>query len=391
MKSRVKAQEPGSDWLVKLEELRADANGENDDYLSKQIITYIGNKRALLDFIGSGVKLVQRRLGKEKLDCVDIFSGSGIVARYLKRFARVLYVNDLEAYSAVTNRCYLANRQDFPQVQFDELYADIKGRLAAGPLDAGFIAELYAPADDERIRPGERVFFTARNARYIDTARRLIESVPEPLQPFFLAPLLAEASVHANTAGVFKGFYKNRENGVGQFGGNNRDAQSRIRGDIDLMYPVLSAFSCESQVFQEDANALCASLPDLDFAYLDPPYNQHPYGSNYFMLNLIAEYKRPSGLSLVSGIPKDWKRSRYNKRRKAASALFELARDLKAKFLLVSFNSEGFITPVELEALLRRVGRVKRLETKYNAFRGSRNLSKRPIHVKEYLYLVEKN
>jgi len=40
--------------------------------------------------------------------------------------------------------------------------------------------------------------------------------------------------------------------------------------------------------------------------------------------------------------------------------------------------------------LLERVGRVQVLETKYNTFRGSRNLKARDIHVKEYLYLVEK-
>ena len=34
---------------------------------------------------------------------------------------------------------------------------------------------------------------------------------------------------------------------------------------------------------------------DLDLAYFDPPYNQHPYGSNYFMLNLLVHYRRPGG------------------------------------------------------------------------------------------------
>ena len=61
-----------------------------------------------------------------------------------------------------------------------------------------------------------------------------------------------------------------------------------------------------------------------------------------------------------------------------------------AKFLLVSFNSEGFISAEEMTDLLNAVGPVKVFETDYNTFRGSRNLKERNIHLKEYLFLVEK-
>ena len=57
---------------------------ENAEFLSEQIITYIGNKRALLEFIGKGLEIVQNRLGKKKLVSADLFAGSGIVSRYLK-------------------------------------------------------------------------------------------------------------------------------------------------------------------------------------------------------------------------------------------------------------------------------------------------------------------
>ena len=69
---------------------------ESEDYLQKQILTYIGNKRSLLKFITKGIQIVQKKLGKAKLDVFDVFSGSGIVARYFKQFADNLFVNDLE-------------------------------------------------------------------------------------------------------------------------------------------------------------------------------------------------------------------------------------------------------------------------------------------------------
>lgn len=363
---------------------------ENPHYLTEQLITYIGNKRALLDFIGTGLDRIRVRLGRRKLSCFDVFSGSGAVSRYLKRHSTLLVANDLELYADVISRCYLANREEIDEAALRRLHAELSARLAAGPLLPGLVSELYAPVDDDDIKPGERAFYTTRNARFIDTARTLISGVPDSLAPFFLAPLLAEASVHANTAGVFKGFYKDSRTGVGRFGGKQGDALSRIRGDIALPYPVFSNFSCETLLLSGDAAAVAETAPEVDVAYLDPPYNQHPYGSNYFMLNLIADYRRPNAVSPVSGIPADWNRSPYNRRREAAGALVSLTERLRAKFLLVSFNSEGFIGPEEMSGILGRLGRVEVLETPYNAFRGSRNLGGRGLHLTEYLYLVEK-
>jgi adenine-specific DNA-methyltransferase len=363
---------------------------ENEAYLTRQLITYIGNKRSLLGFIGGGVRKVQRRLNKDRLALFDVFSGSGVVARYFKQFADLLIVNDLEKYSRVINQCYLSNQDELNMGELKKYYDEIIGELTNKPLRRGLISDLYAPADEHNIRPEERVFYTIRNAAYIDTARQLAGNLPPRVQQYFLAPLLSEASVHVNTSGVFKGFYKNRETGTGQFGGRNRDALARITGGITLPFPVFSNFNSHTVICQGDANRIIADVPEVDLAYLDPPYNQHPYGSNYFMLNLILDNKPPENISTISGIPGNWNRSNYNKENHAHGALTELVTNIKAKYILVSFNSEGFISLGGMKDMLDGIGKVEVLETTYNAFRGSRNLNNRDIHVKEYLYLVEK-
>jgi adenine-specific DNA-methyltransferase len=363
---------------------------ENPDYLTRQLITYIGSKRALLSFIGKGISEVKKKLNKDKLDIFDVFSGSGVTARYFKQFAAKLIVNDIEDYSRVINNCYLANRSELDEHQFIDAYNYLNAELSCGYLRKGFISELYSPRVDDQIMPGERVFYTSRNAAFLDTARQLIGQLDSPYRDFFLAPLLSEASIHTNTAGVFKGFYKNRNTGSGKFGGNNGDALSRILGDIELKYPIFSNYECEVEVLQGDSNIIAPDAAQVDVAYLDPPYNQHPYGSNYFMLNLLVNYKKPVKISSVSGIPIDWNRSSFNKKREAYDSFQELADKIKAKYLLVSFNSEGYISLEEMKDLLGGVGKVEVLETRYNAYRGSRNLKARDIHVKEYLYLVEK-
>ncbi|MDR1748345.1 MAG: DNA adenine methylase [Spirochaetaceae bacterium] len=362
---------------------------ENSAYLSGQLITCIGNKRKLLPFIGNAVELVRARLGKSKLAVCDLFSGSGIVARFFKQYASLLIANDLEEYSQVINTCYLSNASEIDTEQLAMVHENLLEGLKEEQLSPGFISRLYAPASGN-IRKGERVFYTPLNARYLDTARALISGIDRSLQPCFIAPLLSEASVHANTSGVFKGFYKNRDTGIGKFGGRRGDALSRITGRITLPFPVFSRFECEYAVYRDDANILAAGLPELDIAYIDPPYNQHPYGSNYFMLNLIASYREPSAVSRVSGIPPDWNRSDYNRPSAAADALRRLAETVPARFLLISFNSEGFIGYERMVEILDRIGTVTVIEIPYNTFRGSRNLNNRAIHVTEYLYLVEK-
>ncbi len=389
---------------------------DDTSYLESQLITYIGNKRSLLEFIGQGVSVVQNKLNKDKLTCLDVFSGSGIVSRYLKQYSSVIAVNDLEKYSCIINECYLSNPTKKELEELKELYEKLTAKIdkkmksiessrAKGTYkNPGFISELYSPADAENIQKTERCFYTPYNADYLDVARQLIETeIPEKYKACFIAPLLSEASIHANTAGIFKGFYKNSKTGIGQFGGNGKNALTRITGNIQLNFPVFYKNDCKSYVFNQNANELVTSEElykvvknnggVFDLAYFDPPYNQHPYGSNYFMLNLLASYQRPDTdlISKVSGIPKNWNRSAYNKKKKVSEVFFDLVNNVRARFVLISFNSEGFISKDEMIQLLEKIGKVDVLEAKYNTFRGSRNLSDRNIHVNEYLFLLEKN
>ena len=364
--------------------------GENPDYLSRQVITYIGNKRALLGQIGQVVEGVKRRLGKERLRVFDVFSGSGIVSRYLKAHASSLISNDIEDYAAVVGRCYLKNRSTVDLRAIIEMVDEMNRRVEDGIRPNGFIEELYAPKDEDRITREDRVFYTRDNARRLDGYRQMIDIAPQDVRELLLGPLLSKASIHSNTAGVFKGFYKNRETKIGQFGGTGSDALVRIKGKIVLEPPVLSRFECDYEVLQEDANSAARRVGDLDLAYIDPPYNQHPYGSNYFMLNLLVRYERPERISRVSGIPEGWRRSGYNVRARSLPLMRDLLHTLNARFLLVSFNNEGFIETEEMLGLLGEIGKVEVMETPYNAFRGSRNFNNRPIHVTEQLFLVER-
>lgn len=364
---------------------------ENPEFLTTQIITYLGNKRRLLEHIEKEILLIAEKLNCQKLICADLFSGSGIVARMLKKYSSNLIVNDLENYSAVINGCYLINKKDFPVQEYSALKSKIE-ELCSIEKIPGIISQNYAPQNDKDIQKGERVFYTRQNALLIDTYRKLIDDVvkEEPLKKFFLAPLITEASIHVNTSGVFKGFYKDKNTGIGCFGASGKNALSRIFGKIELKTPVFSNFESGLEIFQKDAVALSKELKNLDITYLDPPYNQHPYGSNYFMLNLILKNKLDANISKVSGIVQNWNRSVFNKPYAALNSMEEIISGISSKYVIISYNSEGFISFDQMSGMLKKYGNLKTVEIKYNTFRGSRNLKNRDIHVREYLFVLEK-
>lgn len=352
---------------------------------------YICNNRKLLNEINNEVILIKETLNKEKVSTADLFSGSGIVARLLKQHSTDLYANDLEEYSYIINDCYLTNSIDFNEEKYNHYYLLISNELKSNLIE-GIITKEYAPNDDNNIQEGERVFYTNQNAKIIDTIRNAIDKHvdDEKYKKFFLAPLLYEASVHVNTSGVFKGFYKSKETKKGKFGGDGENALERITGKISLNKPIFSNFNANVHLYKEDINTLVEKLPEIDIVYLDPPYNQHPYGSNYFMLNVILNNKINGNLSKVSGIPDDWNKSAYNKKKEALNAFNDLISKLKAKYIIISYNNEGFISYDEIVNLLKQFGNVKTKEIDYNAFRGSRNLQNRNIHTTEYLFILEK-
>lgn len=365
---------------------------ENNDFLTTQILTYLGNKRSLIKKIEIEIKEILKKLGKEKALCADLFSGSGIVARMLKQYSSKIIVNDLENYSAMINSCYLTNKKDYPEKICSSLRSEIIELTNKTKIE-NIIANNYAPKDDNNIKAGERVFYTHSNAVLIDTYRYYIDEVvkDENLKKYFLAPLITQASIHVNTSGVFKGFYKDKNTGIGCFGAVGKNALSRIFGAVELKEPVFSNFESDLEIYQKDTVELSKELKNLDITYLDPPYNQHPYGSNYFMLNLILKNKLDVEVSKISGITQDWHRSAFNKPYSAFSSMEEIVKNLDSKFIVISYNSEGFIEFEQMKTMLKKYGKVKTVEITYNTFRGSRNLNERNIHVSEYLFILQKD
>jgi len=361
------------------------------EYVLQTMLTCIGNKRKFVTNIYQIIKEISIILEKPKLNMVDGFSGSSVVSRELSYLSDNLYVNDLEYYSYLMAHCYLVVPSES---QKERIYFHIRqmNHIALnGPYTEGIICKLYSPKDTYCIKEGERCFYTRENALIIDSLRYYIsQNIEEDIMVYCLVPLLNKASIHTNTAGVFKGFYKNEN--IGCFGGKGEFALSRIMKPILLEVPIWNDTNYKCFPSNKDINILIDELPDnIDVIYLDPPYNQHPYGSNYFMLNVIATNEEPSTISKVSGIPINWNKSNYNSYKTAIESMKHLIDNslLKSKYILISYNNEGIIKLSDWEILFAPY-EIKKYEIKYDTYKGCRNLKDRSNKVVEIMYLVSK-
>jgi adenine-specific DNA-methyltransferase len=162
--------------------------------------------------------------------------------------------------------------------------------------------------------------------------------------------------------------------------------------------PVFWDNRAENLVFREDAQALAERLaPEpIDVAYLDPPYNQHPYGSNYHVLNSVALWDKPPLSKQITrgtkaAIRRDWRterRSAYNYRDEAGRAYDRLLDTIRAHYVLTSYSTDGMI-PLEglLESNVRR-GHVTAVMQGYKRYRvSSQRFSQKPMNVEFVLVL----
>ena len=376
------------------------------DYLTKQLIAYIGNKRSLLPFLAR--VFADLRNGKDNPVFLDPFCGSGSVSRLAKSLGFRTKANDWEPYAQTVTAAHVGiNKNELDHLFLErggvrEIFHELNclGRTA---FEGGYISRNYAPAYTEKADYRyERLFYTTENARFIDAVRDRIESwyppgiLDEAAQKeknLLLSSLLYEAATHANTSGVFKAFHKG-------FGGHGKDALFRIMHNMHLEIPVLidMPFPCTvsclaaHQFVKEETGDIC---------YLDPPYNGHQYGSNYFMLNTIVFWDKPpvseertrdGGFLEKAGIRKDWaqRKSDFCSAEKAPDVFSNLLDRIDARYIVVSYNTEGVIPLHDLCDLLSSQGSLSIQSENYVKYRGGRQSINRSTHNMEFLLVCER-
>jgi adenine-specific DNA-methyltransferase len=375
-------------------------------YLKKHLIAYIGNKRALQGFLASVFTSLPLEPGRTVF--LDPFAGSGAVSRLARTLGYAVLANDWEFYAYVLNRAHLATeRRELPELfrehgGAEALLARLNARAEKPPAEE-YIARHYAPADTGRADyRSERLFYTRENGLRIDALRAEIERIYPGFDLagraarekfLLLASLLYQAATHTNTSGVFKACHKG-------FGGHGRDALKRIMAPVRLELPVLVDGAAPAEAFCLEAESFARGRSG-DICYLDPPYNQHQYGSNYHLLNTIARWDRPpvsgerradGSLRHKAGIRRDWTatRSAYCYAKSALPALRGLLESLDTRFVALSYNSEGIIPLEGLLDILSGQGGLEAYSSDYVKYRGGRQSLARQVHNVEILLVLDR-
>lgn len=366
------------------------------EYVFHQLIPYIGNKRKLL-------KLVERVIDASGIRpethlFADLFSGTGVVSRFAKRAGYAVLANDWEPYSAILNRCAL-ELSAAPLFFGARSYEDVLAELNALPGCEDWVTAHLCPHDDERLdHDKDRLFYTRANGTKIDAIREKIASweraglLDEKQSAALLAPLLYQCCYIANTSGVFKGFHKG-------WGGQTKTALYRIKSDLVLRPALFWDNGKTNRVTRLDAREAATLVPEKAFVYLDPPYNQHPYGSNYHVLNSVALWDKPALSPKISkrgdkaAIRTDWRtlrRSAYNHAETAACAYEDLLRALPSEWIATSYSTDGLIPMPRLLQANLDVGESQVFCQSYKRYRvSSQRYSKKAMTV-EFIVLTRK-
>jgi adenine-specific DNA-methyltransferase len=289
------------------------------------------------------VRLVRALPGARRV--VDLFSGSARVAHALKRAGLYVLANDHNAYAHVLAGCYVGADRD--RVERDaRLVIDELNRLPGSP---GYVTATFC----EQAR-----FFQPKNGARIDAVRDAIEQkgLEPALRAVVLTSLLEAADRVDSTCGIQMAYLK--------------AWSPRSHNDLELRLP--DCLPGPGEAHQLDALEAADSL-EADVAYLDPPYNQHSYLRNYHIWETLVLWDAPGAYGVARKRADCRERtSAFNSRRHAARALADLVDRVKARFLVVSFNDEGYLDRESLVSILRRRGPVAALEFDYRRYVGAR-------------------
>jgi adenine-specific DNA-methyltransferase len=229
----------------------------------------------------------------------------------------------------VLSDCFIAT--DAAAVDEDELAA-ILDELRSLPGVRGYVTETFC----EQSR-----YFQPRNGRRIDAIREHLEQHyrEHPLFPVLLTSLMLAADRVDSTTGVQMAYLKTWA--------------PRAFNELELRRPELLA----GQGFTRrgDATEVVHDLPRTELMYLDPPYNQHRYFTNYHIWETLVRWDAPEAYGVARkriDSRDESTKSVFNKKREMPAAFRRLVLDARADTVVVSYNDESWISPSEmLEAL----------------------------------------
>lgn len=297
------------------------------------MIKYIGSKRRLVPVLGD---LLQRSGAKTAL---DLFTGTTRVAQEFKQRGATVTTVDTARYSEMYAQCYIAtDKHDVDQRELSDAVAE----LNALPPTEGYFTDTFCV---------QSRYFQPKNGARVDAIRDHIEDNYKgtPLFPILMVSLMDAADRVDSTTGVQMAYLK--------------QWATRAHKDLELRVPELLPGS--GHAVRGSAMELASELGHFDIAYLDPPYNQHRYFTNYHIWETLVAWDAPEhyGIACKRIDSRDAEtKSVFNKKREMPVALRQVIADVDAEIVVLSYNNESWVSVDELHDVCSVHGTVEMLE-----------------------------
>ena len=332
---------------------------------------FLGNKESIVDQVDSFIN--SKITSNGKLVLFDAFCGTGSVSDRLKdRFS--IIINDNLKWATV----FTAGRLYAPICHFEKLGFDPFNFLNQScDMIQGFIYNTYAPTKSARM------YFTPENAARIDYFRYQIEEwhdrrlISESEYMLLLASLIESVSKVSNTAGVYGAFLKKWD--------------ARALKSIEFINPSYNECAPNDITVLNDKIENIISDIECDILYLDPPYTQNQYGTQYHLLETLILNDYPS-VSKVTGSRQVMPmRSDWSKEYKVNILFEKIIAKTKARYIVLSYNNDGLMSKEYIEAVMKRYGKPETYCCKKISYKKYQNWKSQNHNEHfEYLFFIEK-
>ena len=311
------------------------------------MIKYLGSKRRLVPVLGA-------MIGASAAGSVlDLFTGTTRVAQEARRLGAIVTAVDSARYAAdAFARCYV--QTILTPSEATEL-ADEVARLDALPGVPGYVTEVFC-------RQGR--FLQPDNGARVDAIRSAIavEHAGGPWEPVLLTALVEAADRVDSTVGVQMAYLKtwsarsSRRLRMRMPEIPDGPAGRAIRGDA------VALVSGGHGAAGASASNGAGGLGPFDFAYLDPPYNQHRYLANYHVWETIVAGDEPEHYGVAMKrveCRSGGAASAFNRRGGVGPALAACVAGIDAPILVVSYSDEGWLALADLTAMAATRGAIE--------------------------------
>ena len=355
-------------------------------------MNYIGRKYSLLHFLEEGIT---KNVNSDCKVFCDVFAGTGVVGAHFKQKSFKIISNDIQYYAYCLNRALVG-------INLNPLFSGVLNDLKLVPTtllcDAidvvleylntlngkpGFIYCNYCPGgtDGAEFR---RQYFSDENGMRCDAIRIQIEEwwqadkLTEDEYFYLLASLIDAADRVANTASVYGAFLKH--------------IKKSAMKPLQLKRLAIVESDEEHEVHNVNGQELIERL-SCDMLYMDPPYNHRQYCANYHVLETLARYDDPH-LKGVTGLRLyDDQKSDFCMKRRALPALENMVQKTLARYVFLSYNSEGIMGKDEILQTMGQYGEADLMTRDYQRFRADVDRENRVYkanRVEEYLFCLKK-